>query len=115
MGQPPFGSTNDSCNSDVALYAACIMPHLVLPKTKTEIDGSISKIIGRRLKQWTSGKIEDLLEEPTALQRRLTKTTKAKKDFNSLVEKENYHRQLDASLKRQEVSYLSQTRSTERE
>ena len=83
---------NNSCNSDVALYAACIMPHLVLPKTKTEIDGSISKIIGRRLKQWNSGKIEDLLEEATALQRRLTRTTKAKKDkeikeFNSLVEK----------------------------
>ena len=83
---------NNSCNSDMAMYAALILPHLVLSKTKTEVDGSISKIIGRRLKQWNSGQIEELFEEAKAIQLRLVKNNKnidekEIKRFNKLMEK----------------------------
>ena len=83
---------NNSLNSDVAFYAAFVFPHLVLPKTKREVDGSISKIIGRRLKQWNAGQIEELFEEAKAIQMRLVKNNKRKdekeaKIFNKNMEK----------------------------
>ena len=60
------------------MHAAMIFPYLLLCKTKSENDESLSKTIARRLKQWQDGALEDLYNEGKALQMRLTKRKKNK-------------------------------------
>ena len=43
-----------------AMHAAMIFPQLLLCKTKSKIDGSLSKTIARRLKQWQDGDLDGL-------------------------------------------------------
>ena len=55
-----------------------IFPHLLLCKTKSENDGSLSKTIARRLKQLQDGDPDGLYNEGKALQMRLTKGSRRK-------------------------------------
>ena len=73
-----------------AMHAAMIFPHLLLCKTKSEIDGSLSKSIARRLKQWQDGDLDGLKNEGKALQMRLLKGSRRKTEteaqhFNKLM------------------------------
>ena len=73
-----------------AMHAAMIFPHLLLCKTKSEIDGSLSKTIARRLKQWQDGDLDELYNEGKALQMRLLKGSRRKTEteaqqFNKLM------------------------------
>ena len=56
-----------------AMHAAMIFPQLLLCKKKSENDGSLSKTIARRLKQWQNGDLDGLYSERKALQMRLLK------------------------------------------
>ena len=64
---------NRNNKNTFAMHAAMIFPHLLLCKTKSEIDGSLSKTIARRLKQWQYGDLDGLNNEEKALQMRLLK------------------------------------------
>ena len=56
-----------------------VMPHLVLPRTKREDDGSQSKTLTRRLDMWLKGCFTDLHQEAKALlQQRQKKSTSQK-------------------------------------
>ena len=73
-----------------AMHAAMIFPHLLLCKTKSEIDGSLSKTIARQLKQWQDGDLDGLYNEGKALQMRLLKGSRRKtkteaQKFNKLI------------------------------
>ena len=73
-----------------AMHPAMIFPHLLLCKTKFEIDGSLSKTIARRLKQWQDGDLDGLYNEGKALQMRLLKGNRRKTEteaqqFNKLM------------------------------
>ena len=50
-----------------------IFPHLLLCKTKSKNDGSLSKTIARRVKHWQDGDLDGLCNEGKALQMRLSK------------------------------------------
>ena len=72
------------------MHAAMIFPHLLLCKSKSEIDGSLSKTIARRLKQWQDGDLDGLYNEGKALQMRLLKGSRRKTEteaqqFNKLM------------------------------
>ena len=73
-----------------AMHAAMIFPHLLLCKTKSEIDGALSKTKSRRLKQWQDGDLDGLYNEGKALQMRLLKGSRRKTEteaqqFNKLM------------------------------
>ena len=73
-----------------AMYAAIIFPHLLLCKTKSKNDGSLSKTIARRLKQWQDGDLDGVYNEGKALQMRLLKGIRRKTEteaqqFNKLM------------------------------
>ena len=73
-----------------AMHAAMIFPHLLLCITKSEIDGSLSKTIARRLKQWQDGNLDGLYNEGKALQMRLLKESRRNtgteaQQFNKLM------------------------------
>ena len=73
-----------------AMHAAMVFPHLLLCKTKSEIDGSLSKTIARRLKHWQDGDLDGLYNEGKALQMRLLKGSRRKieteaQQFNKLM------------------------------
>ena len=57
-----------------AIHATMIIPHLVLCKTKSESDGSNSKTIAWRLKQYHKGELGELFIEGKGLQLRLVKS-----------------------------------------
>ena len=61
-------------NENIALYAAMLMPHLVLSRTTSEPDASRNKTTTRRLRMWLNGEIEELFKEAEALQKRTTKS-----------------------------------------
>ena len=48
------------------MHPAMIFPHLLLCKTKFEIDASLSKTIARRLNQWQDGNLDELYNEGAA-------------------------------------------------
>ena len=78
-----------------AMHAAMIFSHLLLDKTKSENDGSLSKTIARRLKQWEDGDLDGLNNEGKALQMRLLigsrrKTETEAQQFNKLMITEKY-------------------------
>ena len=56
-----------------AMHAARIFTHLLLCKTKSENDESLSKTEARRFKQWQDGDLDGLYNEGKALQMRLLK------------------------------------------
>ena len=56
-------------NEDIALYAAMLMPHLVLARTTSEQDASRNKRTTRRLRMGLNGEIE-IFKEAEALQKR---------------------------------------------
>ena len=58
-------------NSNVAMEAAMIFPHLLLPKTKSETNGSNSKIL------WKQGLLGEFFTEAKALQIRHPKQKKS--------------------------------------
>ena len=64
-----------------AIHAAIIFPHLLLCKTKSKNDGSLSKTIVRRLKQWEDGDLDGLYKEGKALQMRLLKGSRRKTEM----------------------------------
>ena len=73
-----------------AMRAAMIFPHLLVCKTKSEYDGSLSKTITRRLEQWQDGDLDGLYNEKKALQMRLLKGSRRKTEseaqqFNKLM------------------------------
>ena len=67
----PLNILIENNENTFAMHAAMIFPHLLLcesPKvllttTKSEIDGSLSKTIARRLKQWQDGDLDGLYNE----------------------------------------------------
>ena len=72
------------------MHATMIFPHLMLCKTKSESDGSNSKTIARRFKQWHKGELDELFNEGKALQICLVKSKKKKveteaRQFNKLM------------------------------
>ena len=76
-----------------AMHAAMIFPQLLLCKKKSENDGSLSKTIARRLKQWQNGDLDGLYSERKALQMRLLKRSRRKieteaQQFNKLMKTE---------------------------
>ena len=60
------------------MHAAMIFPHLIMCKTKSKNDGSLSKTLVGRLKQWQDGDLDGLYNEGKALQMRLTKGSRRK-------------------------------------
>ena len=59
----PLNILIENNENTFAMHAATILPHLLLCKTKSEIDGSLSKTIARRLKQWQDGDLDGLYNE----------------------------------------------------
>ena len=77
-------------NSNVAMKAAMILPHLLLPKTKSETNGSNSKTLSRRIILWKQGLLDKLFTESKALQIRHPKQEKSEvnkevKQFDKLM------------------------------
>ena len=60
-------------NENIVLYAAMLMPYLVLSMTTSEPDATRNKTTTGRLRMWLNGEIEDLFKEAEALQKRTTK------------------------------------------
>ena len=50
------------------MKAALVLPHLLLPKTKSETNGSNSKTLSRRIILWKQGLLDELFTEAKALQ-----------------------------------------------
>ena len=66
--------------SQDALLVAMVMPHLVLPRTKSENDGSQNQTLTRRLEMWLNGQFDDLFHEAKALQLRLKRYQTKQRD-----------------------------------
>ena len=66
-------------NENIALYAAMLMPHLVLARTTSELDASRNETTTRRLKMWLNVEIEQLFKEAEASQKRTTKSKSNKR------------------------------------
>ena len=72
------------------MKAAIILPHLLLPKTKSKTNGSISKTLSRRIILWKQGLLDELFIEAKTLQIRHPKTKKSEvneeiKQFDKLM------------------------------
>ena len=72
------------------MKAAMILPHLLLPKTKSETNGSNSKTLSRRIFLWKQGLLDELFTEAKALQIRHPKQKKSEvneeaKQFDKLM------------------------------
>ena len=83
-------------NSEAGMLAAMAMPHIILARTKKGNDGSVSKIIARRLDLWIHCEFELFFLEAKALQHRLTKSkskheTNEFKLFDKNMEKSRTH------------------------
>ena len=76
--------------SNIAMKVAMILPHLLLPKTKSETKGSNSKTLSRRIILWKQGLLDELFTEAKALQIRHPKQKKCEvneeiKQFGTLM------------------------------
>ena len=58
-----LNSLIESNENTFAMLAAMIFPNLLLCKTKSKIDESLSKTIARRLEQWQEGDLDDLCKK----------------------------------------------------
>ena len=72
------------------MKAAMILPHLLLPKTKSETNGSDSKTLSRRIILWKQSLLDELFTEAKALQIRHPKQKKSEvneevKQFDKLM------------------------------
>ena len=57
----------ETSNSNVAMKTAMILPHLLLPKTKSETNGSNSKTLSRRIILWKQGLLDEFFTVAEAL------------------------------------------------
>ena len=76
--------------SNVAIKAAMILPHLLLPKTKSETIGSNSKTLSCRIILWKQGLLDEIFTEAKTLQIRHPKQKKSEvneeaKHFDKLM------------------------------
>ena len=79
---------NDS-NAETAMYCSMVMPHLILARTRTEVDAVNNKTIARRLHQWIKWDIDSLFLEAKAIQERMS-STKAKRSVDEYKEFDKY-------------------------
>ena len=82
------------------MKAAMILPHLLLPKTKSETNGSYSETFSRRIFLWKQGLLDELFTEAKALQIRHPKQKKSKsneevKQFDKLMSTGNISAAID--------------------
>ena len=68
LNQQLLSLVEETPNSNVAMKAAMIRPHLLLPKTKSTTNGSNSKTLSRRIILWKQGLLDELFTEAKALQ-----------------------------------------------
>ena len=68
LNQQLLSLVEETPNSNVAMKAAMILPHLLLPKTKSESNRSNSKTLSRRIILWKQGLLDKLFTEAKALQ-----------------------------------------------
>ena len=68
LKQQLLSLVDETPNSNVVMRAAMILPHLLLPKTKSEINGSNSKTLSHRIIVWKQGVLDELFTEAKALQ-----------------------------------------------
>ena len=76
-------------NSNVALYYAMVMPHMVLARTKENRETSTGKTIQRRMEAWLSCEFEALFNEAKALQLRIPKVRKTQNPNVQVSQKSN--------------------------
>ena len=76
LNQQLLSLVEETPNSNVAMKAAMILPHLLLPKTKSETKGSNSKSLSRRIILWKHGLLYEIFTEAKALQVRYPKQKK---------------------------------------
>ena len=69
LNQQLLSLVEETPNSNVARKAAKILPHLLLPKSKSETNGSNSKTLSRRIILWKQGPLDELF-----LKRKLSKS-----------------------------------------
>ena len=70
----------------MSMKAAMVLPHPILPRTTDRRDGSVNKLLQKRLQLWINGDFDKLFEESHALQKRIRTKRKLPfdqtKDFN---------------------------------
>ena len=66
--------------SQDALLVVMVMPHLVLPRTKSENGGSQNQTLMRQLEMWLNGQFDYLFHEAKALQLRLKRSQTKQRD-----------------------------------
>ena len=69
----------NSSKANIALYAAMLLPHLILARTSSEPDTSQNQVTTRRLRMWLTGETEVLFLEAEVLQKRSTKPKSSRK------------------------------------
>ena len=90
LNQQLLSLVEETPSSNVSMKTAMIIPHLLLPKTKSETNGSNSKTLSRRLILWKQGLLDELFTETKALQIRHPKQKKSEvneeaKQFDKLM------------------------------
>ena len=55
---------------EMSMKAAMVLPHLILARTNDRRDGSVNKLLQKRLQLWINGDFDKLFEESHALQKR---------------------------------------------
>ena len=78
VNQQLFSLVEETQISNVAMKAAIIFPHLLLPKTKSETKGSKSKTLSRLIILWKQGLLDELFTEAKALHFRRSPKQKTK-------------------------------------
>ena len=73
------------------MKAALVLPHLILARTTDLRDGSVNKLLQKRLQLWINGDFDKLFEESHALQKRIR--TKRKLPFDETKE---FNRQMNS-------------------
>ena len=88
-----------------------ILPHLLLPKTKSETNGSNYKTLSRRIISWKQGLSDETFTEAKALQIRHPKQKKSEvneeaKQFDKLMSTAKYLPPLAAFQTRKQKQFL---------
>ena len=86
--QPLPENTN---HHEMSMKAAMVLPRLILAWTTDRHDGSVNKLLQKRLQLWTNGDFDKLFEESHALQKRIR--TKRKLPFDETKE---FNRQMNS-------------------
>ena len=90
LNQQLLSLVEETPNSNVAMKAAMILPHLLLLKTKSKTNGSNSKTLSRRIVLWKQDLLDEIFTEAKALQIRHSKQKKSElneevKHFDKLM------------------------------